>query len=73
MPAMMMMLQWTRMMLAPQILWRLHHPFLLSHGKSHSFSFGVPLGVGSSTIGEQRWQFFDGSERKGNSIAVGSE
>ncbi len=44
------------MMLASQILWRLHHPFLLSHGKSHSFSFAVLLGIGTSTIGGQRWQ-----------------
>jgi hypothetical protein len=51
----MMMPLWTRehslmpqmMMLVAQILWRLHHPFL-----SHLFSFGVPLGVDTSTIGE---------------------
>jgi hypothetical protein len=39
MPQMMML------MLAPQILWRLHRPFLLSHGhgKSHSFSAFLEL------------------------------
>ncbi len=45
------------MMLASEILWRLQYPFLLSHGKSHFFSFSVLLVVVmTSTIGGQRQQ-----------------